>query len=135
MPPLSSLTELYFYESLGLNEWTTFPKNLTNSRLKRLDLTKNEIHNTAMDRILNWAVEIFANSLTVLDISENNLTIVPHKISSFSKLEELYVNYQKPGITTIPKDSLHFFVPVLYLDASSNKIPHIEPGTFQGYIQ
>ena len=132
LPPLINLQELRIFNSTGLNEWTSFP-NLTKG-LNGLILLDNNIRDKPMERILNWTERFSLSTLRGLNIGGNLVTKIPRQISSFSKLETVFFNGQKKGISLIPKGSLNLSAPVFKFSAQGDGITKIESGAFQGII-
>ena len=133
MPPLPYLSHLYIANgAIELNQWANFP-NLTVGLLG-LHIFDCEINDAAMNRILNWAVKTSANILA-LDLFGNNLTKIPHQISSFKKIEYINLGNQKTTIPTLSANGSFAFPKnhsISYIVAPGNKITSIQPGAFQG---
>lgn len=100
---LPNLAHLAIHNSTGLNEWETFPS--LSRGLKVLDLNNNEIQSGPLDRILNWSVGHSGNTLEMLFLEQNSLT-VPPQINGLKNLKYVDSSNQSPGIPVLPNGSL-----------------------------
>ena len=87
-----------------------------------------------MDDILSWFEKSSANTLTELQVDQNNLTTIPGQLPSFIKLERLYIGYQSTKMTTIYSGAWTFASPVYTIAARSTGIEEIRDGAFNGLL-
>jgi len=135
LPSLPKLTSLDLEYCTGLNYLNIFP-TLTNG-LKRFYFwgDDNNIHtiynDETVDRIMDWLLLFSVNTLEEMKITYmNQVTQVPHKITSFKALRKVWLPYNK--ISIIKSEAFSFSVPVFELNIHGNGIKEIEPGAFHG---
>ena len=131
LPLLAKLTRIELGYSTGLNEWTkNFPPPMANGMLNEISLTNDKLTDLSAQRLMEWVYMSAKDTLKVLILSNNDLTRVPSKISSFEKLERLDLSYN--NIHTVAAGSLAFKSPVSRLWLSNSNIHQIENGAFKG---
>jgi len=134
LPPLPHLIKLEVVYCSGMNELYILP-TLTNGLMTvkfHGSEDKDEAYNNdTVDRIMDWLLLSSANTLKEMGIAYmNQVTRVPHQISSFKALRKLWLHDN--NISSIKSEAFSFSVPVSLLSIHRNGIKKIEPGAFQG---
>ena len=126
LPPLPLLNRLDVLQSKGMNQLSKFP-NLTNGLIKaKFGGGENDaqysLNNEATNRIIDWLLLSSTNTLEeIIFVNMTKLTRVPHKISSFKALKELWLYGN--NISSIKSGAFSFSVPVstLSIEKKQNK--------------
>jgi len=96
-----------------------------------IDDIDKSYNDETVDRIVDWLILSSANTLEQMTIEYmNQVTRVPHKISSFKALTS--ISMYRNDISTIKSGAFSFSVPVSLLDLAFNGLKEIESGAFQG---
>lgn len=99
--------------------------------LDRLSLNQNGFGDVTTAKILKTFAESSKESLTFLDLQENELTRIPELVSSFTKLNQLWLEFN--AITSIDTPfSFSSLAPNIHLD--DNAISSIKPNAFGGKL-
>ena len=131
-PHLVSLTDLEIIDSKGMDKWAHFPNSIT--KLKYFGIEGNELDDEAMNRILQWIVDSpSVDTLQNLNMERNNLTQIPHHLSSFNKLERILLG-ENPLNEIVRAGSFNFSYPIRELSLSSCGISGIEPEALEGSV-
>ena len=99
-----------------------------------LNCKSQQLNDTEAHRILGAFISPSVSPLSVLDLSNNLLTIVPSLISSSSFPRLSYVLLNANNIQFIGSDSFSNFALLRFLDLSDNQIVNIQFGAFEGFI-
>jgi len=135
LPPLSRLTSLDFQYCAGLNDLNVLPTLKNGLKAVQFFGSTDNIQETINDataaRIMDWLLLSSANTMEEMTIvNMNQVTQVPHKISSFKALRALKLHGN--SISVIKSGAFSFSVPVSELNINENGIKEIESGAFQG---
>ena len=138
--PLVSAQQLAITQETALNcpplidYWPCSCSLASTARTLSLNCKNQQLNDTEADRILGAFTSPLVSPLSVLDLSNNLLTIVPRLISSSSFPQLSYVLMSANNIQSIGSDSFSNFALLKFLDLSDNQITNIQFGAFKGTI-
>lgn len=138
IPPLPSLTTLWFERCSGMTEIQWFPTLSNGLKDIRFDTyysfvfkSQYVLNDQIVDRIMDWLLLSSENTLEDITITNmDQVTQVPQKIRQFKVLRNVWLQNNK--ISALKSGAFSFSVPVCILDVSGNGVKKIEPGAFQG---
>lgn len=131
LPKLRNLTSWFGISYCsGLNELRDYPPPLA-AGLGVLYLTKSEMNDDAMDRMLDWILSSSKDTLWAIHMNDNHLTRMPKQLSSFTQLSTVHADGN--AISVVSTDSVVFTGSTLIsLSLHNCKIELIQPNAFKG---
>lgn len=132
IPYLPALRGLYIYHATGLNEISQAGDNthLKGNGLVEFFAESSDLDANVADQLLDWILPNSAESLKSAFIDNNRMNSIPPQLSSFQKLESIYIRNNKEDLTL--QNNSFFVITKAIMDLSSSQVVSVESGAFQG---
>jgi len=136
---MPSLSILYFFKVIGLNE--VFQSNNNNAVLQssrgltELTVYDCNLNDRGVAGLLDWILPSSNQTLSLLDMSRNYFTFIPHQLISFQRISNVVINYNKMDLALLNnsfyvQSGVESYNPTISLDYG--RVIQLEPGAFQG---